>query len=199
MASQRPVALGLILGGLLLSSCTQNGHGEPLQDFKATPAEHPMTTAPGESDDSITMPVRSGEPCFHAERWSVREVADRADTPVSLPVPSSPDTANLTVAWICGANTAVMTFDDIRVFYEPGWSDVDVDEKWAVLAHDYGGSVETILDRPGLVQPLTDDAERPPVMVVNGDVLIRLLGEPSSSIGEMVTLADSLDLRNPVS
>lgn len=149
--------------------------------------------AVGPGVDSITLDTEPGEPCPFAQRGSVQEVADRADVPIWIPVG-----AKLTGAWTCGADAPVLTFGAIRVFYEPGWSDVDVDEKWADLIKDYGGHLDTVLDRPALVQPVTEDSTSPQVMVVSGDVLIRLLGDKSVPPEAMVALANSIDIEEPV-
>lgn len=150
------------------------------------------TMAAGKNLDFIPLDVKPGEPCAFAQRGSLEEVASRAEVPIWLPNRFS------TGAWTCGADAPVVTFGSIRVFYEPGWSDVDVSDKWTDLANDYGGYVDTILDRPAFVQPITADSTNSQVMVVNGDVLIRVLGDETVPIEALVGLASSINLTEPV-
>ena len=84
------------------------------------------------------------------------------------------------------------------MYYESGWSGVDVEQKWADLIRDYGGNVEIIAGRPALVQPTTGDTTKSQVMVVVDDTLVRVLGPEGAPAEPLVKIATSLEIPQPV-
>lgn len=158
---------------------------------------------PGKADAglSLNLPQEPGEPCLFARRSTLAELAVAAEAPVWLPAvsKSAPSQNELTGAWLCGPDAPLLTFGDMQVNYEPGWSDVDVDEKWSDLIRDYGGYVETVQGHPALVQPLTKESTRPQVMMIHEGVLIRILGDATVPVEDLVELARSLNLDRPIS
>lgn len=146
--------------------------------------------------DSIVLPAEPGEPCWGAERHSLSDLAALADVPVWLPQSSSASEATLTGAWTCGADTPFLTFGAITVSYESGYR---TPLPWARKASDSGGELRTILGQTGLLMPSTSPTVKGEVMVVVDDgVLVRVLGEPDVPPEELVAVADSIRLDEPV-
>lgn len=142
-------------------------------------------TAPS---DWVDLSGRVGEPCPGARHAStIRGLR----TPVQVLAPTA---GTLSDAWTCGG-TPVLLYDDVQVSYERGWSDVDVKEKWADLAGDYGGRVSTIAGHPAYLHPATPDGPRSSVMLVVDGTLIRFLAEDDVPLRDVVTLAESLPAR----
>jgi hypothetical protein len=148
----------------------------------------------------LIVPTKRGEPCPDARRYSLEDLAARADAPIWLPDTQVASRATLTGAWTCaGGDTPILSFGQLIVSYEPGWSDVDVEEKWTELVKELGeGSVQTIQSRPALVQPVTQASPRGQVLLVVDGVLIRVLGDGSLPVEQLVDVARSIDLEHPV-
>lgn len=150
--------------------------------------------------DSITFPVKPGEPCYQAHKRSLTEVVGESDVPVWMPHASVASVQNFTGAWTClGGNTPFLTFGAVTVSYESGWERVDVEAKWhQTVREEGGGRVLTILGRPGLVLPAPDASPKGMVLVVVDGVLIRVLGDGSVPAEQLVEVADSIELDQPL-
>jgi hypothetical protein len=138
----------------------------------------------GSTQDLFSLAVEPGEPCpgaVHATQLT--ELV--TDVPVRLPAAKVDD------AWTCGS-TPVLMFGDVQISYEEGWEGVDVKEKWADMAKQFGGDVQTVLGRPAYVHPADEDGPRNSVNVVVDGVLIRVLAGPKESIQHLVDLANSI-------
>jgi len=147
------------------------------------------------SDSGPAGLVGPGEPCPGAVHGTLGDIALRAGVPVWTPAPASGEA--LTDGWTCGDTPVLMYGGDIQVSYEAGWSDVDVDKKFAALAKDYGGTVGTVLGRSALIQSAAETGDNNQVLVVVGDTLIRVLASDSVDVDRLVALADSLQLKTP--
>ena len=119
----------------------------------------------------------------------------KAATPLWLPAHAGKPLS--VSAWTCGS-TPFLTFGDVVVSYEAGWAGVDIDKKWIALATDVGGEVHTILGRPALIQPAVNATGYNQVLIVIGDVLIRVSSASTVSIARNVALAKTLNLNDPV-
>lgn len=187
----------LTLGTGLVTSCAtgdarteHTGQDRPVVSVSKPSADDPAAR------DGIALPARAGEPCWHAEKHSLSDLADLADVPVWLPESSRASEETLTGAWTCGGDTPVLTFGPITVSYESGYR-TPLD--WERKAVDSGGEVRTILGQPGLLTHSTSSSVKGEVMViVDGGVLIRVLGEPEVPPEDLVAVADSIHLDAPV-
>ena len=189
----------LTLASALLMSCGSNTSSSTSEaGERVAPVEGKTEVEkPVDHPDSIVLPAEPGEPCWSAKRHSIEELAALADVPVWLPESEPASKATLTGAWTCGGgDTPVLTFGPITVSYESGYG-TPLD--WERKANDSGGEVRTILGEPGLLMPSTGPNIKGEVMVVvNGDILVRVLGEPSVPSDDLVAIADSIDLDDPV-
>jgi hypothetical protein len=140
-------------------------------------------------DGVEAVPV--GTPCPMAIHGDPMEIAAASEAPVYLPTTG---TYEITQAWRC-ADTPVFMFGDVQLSFESGWEGVEVPRKLQDLADDYGGSVETIQGLSAWVVGSTPNGEV--LMVKNGNA-IRLLAPGDVPIGHLVTLAEDLDLANPI-
>jgi hypothetical protein len=82
----------------------------------------------------------------------------------------------------------------IQISYEEGWKEDAAQPKFEALARDYGGSVQLVLGRPAWVHPADDDGPNNSVMVVVGDILIRLLADRTASAQDLTELAETIQL-----
>ncbi len=139
------------------------------------------------ASDLVDLIAEPGEPCLGAVH-----VARLDQLPDSVPV-WTPASTKFTDAWSCGSTPVVM-FDDIQVSYEVGWSDIDVDQKWADMARDFGGEVQQILGRPAYVHPADNEGPRNSVSVVVDGVLIRVIAMADVPIDRLVDLTTSITL-----
>lgn len=149
----------------------------------------------------ITLPVKSGEPCFEAVKYPVQEVARLAPTPIWMPNSEEASEKNLIGAWICAkAGPATLTFaSHAEINFEPGWQGVDPEKKWSSFIDSWGtGQIQTISGIASLVDPPSEEAPRGEVAVISGDTLIRILGDGSLSADQLVDIARSIDLQDPV-
>lgn len=125
-------------------------------------------------------------------------VARESNVPVWLPDKA----ANVTDAWTCGpGGVPWVQFGNIEIMYEPGWDDVNVEEKWAALANDPGDYVTSIREHPALVSPAgepTPFGNYGQVMLVVDGTLIRVRAPSDVPIQRLVGLARSLDLEHPI-
>lgn len=148
------------------------------------------------NSDFISLPVKPGEPCWHARRWTVEGLAAVADVPVWMPHSTRASRKTLTGAWTCGGDTPFLTFGPVTVSYESGYR-TPLD--WKRKAADTGGYVATVLGRQALVDPAEGDDESGEVMlVVDGGILIRVIGDRDVPAADLVAAAASIDLRTPV-
>lgn len=155
-------------------------------------AEPPPTTFPAYNGVGVVGP---GEPCPNAVHSPLTNLAAAAKQPIWLPskLPSA-----VTDAWSCGRGSApVLMFGNVQVSYEPGWANVDLDQKWADYIAEDGGYTTTVGGRTALVHEATDAAPNNEVMLVKGDTLIRLLSVRTVPITKLVNLAKSFDLATP--
>ncbi|HEY3529551.1 MAG TPA: hypothetical protein VGK78_10395 [Nocardioides sp.] len=136
-----------------------------------------------------TVPI--GTPCPGAIHGDPMKIAAASDAPVYLP---RTGTHHITEAWRCG-DTPVFVFDDVQLSFESGWANVEIPEKFQDLANDYGGSVEPVQGLSAWVAPSSPNDE---VLMVKDGNAIRLLAKGSVPIEHLVTLAEDLDLANPV-
>ncbi|MBA2716432.1 MAG: hypothetical protein H0U51_05150 [Propionibacteriales bacterium] len=172
-----------------------------LEGAGGTNSSPPAAIAPGSDEgDFISLPVKPGEPCFGAQQFSLPELALRADAPIWLPNTQDASIRTLTGAWTCGGSTPLLTFGDITISYEGGWDGVDPEKKWTSYVKYYGeGRVETILGIPALVQPKSEEVTNPEVLAIVDGTLIRLHGRADVSVEQLVEVAKSIDLNDPVS
>jgi hypothetical protein len=115
--------------------------------------------------------------------------------PVYLPGDGS---AHVTQAWRCGS-TPMFMLDDVQLSFESGWENVKIPDKFEALARDYGGSVETIQGLPAWVSPSSASASNDEVLMVKDGAAIKLLAIGDVPIGDLIAVANSLDLATPIS
>ena len=187
----------LTTASVLLMSCGSNIPGSTSEVGERVGSVEGKTKVETSVDqDSIVLPAEPGEPCWSAERHSIEELAALADVPVWLPDAEAASEASFTGAWTCGGDTPFLTYGPITVSYESGYG-TPLD--WERKALDSGGEVRTILGEPGLLTRSTGANVKGQVMVViNGDILVRVLGEPSVPSKDLVAVADSINLGDPV-
>lgn len=135
--------------------------------------------------------VAPGEPCPGAVHSPIAELSAAAKQPIWLPTSEEPRVSD---AWSCGVGSApVLMFDDVQVSYESGWSDVDLDKKWAGYIAEDGGEVIDIGGYSTLVHEGTESAPNNEVMLVVQGTLIRLLSVRDVPIDQLVDLAKAMD------
>jgi hypothetical protein len=150
--------------------------------------------ADGAAGDGIPL-VAPGTPCPMAVHGDPVKLAALSRAPVYLP---SDGSAKVTRAWRCGS-TPVLMFDDVQVSFESGWGNVKISEKFEDLARDYGGSVETIQGLPAWVAPNSASASNDEVLMVKDGAAIKLLARGDVPIGDLIAVANNLDLETPIS
>ena len=123
------------------------------------------------------------------------KLAKVSRSPIYLP---SDGSAQVTEAWRCGS-TPVLMFNDVQLSFESGWENVKIPEKFEDLARDYGGSVETIQGVPAWVSPSSATASNDEVLMVKDGAAIKLLARGDVPIGDLIAIANSLDLGTPIS
>jgi hypothetical protein len=139
--------------------------------------------------------VAPGTPCPMAVHGDPLKLALASSAPVYLP----PDgAAQVTEAWRCG-DTPVFMFDNVQLSFESGWENVKIPEKFEDLARDYGGSVETIQGMAAWVAPSSASASNDEVLMVKDGAAIKLLAQGDVPIGDLIAVANSLDLGTPIS
>jgi hypothetical protein len=155
----------------------------------AAPSARPATRIAEDEGDFLQL-NKAGEPCLGAKHVStVGALRSAADAPVW-----APSSLRLTDAWTC-AGTPVLIAGKVQISYEPGWSDVDIQAKFASLAKELGGGVETALGRPALTVPAGPDGSLAMVMVVVEDTLVRLVGtDQTVTVDGLVSVARSIKL-----
>jgi hypothetical protein len=89
--------------------------------------------------------------------------------------------------------------DDVQLSFESGWENVKIPDKFEALARDYGGSVETIQGLPAWVSPSSASASNDEVLMVKDGAAIKLLAIGDVPIGDLIAVANSLDLATPIS
>ncbi len=190
--SHRVIGAG-VAGALATAGVVIALNGAGLIGGSDTPVQKDQTTneSAEEALNGYNGPevVEPGEPCFDA----VELAPDLAAISRAVKVPIMQPDAAITRAWRCG-DTPVLMFDDVQVSYEEGWTGVDIEKKWADLAADTGGTVESIAGHSALVQPADGDGTRNQVLIVEGDILIRFLATADVPISRLTELAATLKL-----
>jgi hypothetical protein len=144
---------------------------------------------------------KEGEPCLNAEKVPLTELPGQVQVPVWMPKSADASLENLAGAWKCGTEAA-LTFDSgVTVSYESGWSEVtDMRARWATLAEERGGGeVGEVLGQPALIG--SPGAVYPPgevFVVVDGDTLMWVEGDGKIPATELVDVANSIDVENPL-
>jgi hypothetical protein len=152
--------------------------------------------------DVIQPLIKPGEPCPGAQQYALSELVNVADVPVWMPNSDAASRSNLTGAWTCqNSSQPLLAFaSGVNVTYEPGWAGVDASKQWQTLIDFYHiGRVETVLGRPALVYDVGKSAPDGQVMVLDDDTLIRVVGNGSVTTSQLVDVANSIDLANPIS
>ena len=93
----------------------------------------------------------------------------------------------------------MLMFNDVQLSFESGWESVNLPEKFEDLARDHGGSVETIQGLPAWVSPSSATASNDEVLMVKDGAAIKLLAGGDVPIGDLIAVANSLNLGTPVS
>lgn len=181
------VVVAAVLGGCLLTSC---GAGDSSTGGRSLARAL-------QARDGVMLPVKQGEPCYEAMRHPLSELAAISDVPVWMPESARASRSTLTGAWTCaGGDTPILTFGDVTVSYESGY---DQPLDWQRKASDSGGTVRRILGRPALLMPSTaEDIKGEAMVIVDGGVLIRVLGEANVPAEDLVAVADSIPLDEPI-
>lgn len=148
---------------------------------------------------NIQFPVKPGEPCYDAKEYPINELAKMVDVPIWMPNAPAGSQKNFTGAWTCaGGNEPILIFGAVKVSYEPGYN-MDVKDWCQRLIGENGGSVETILGRPGCSFPVAEEGTLPGVLVVvDSGVLIRVVADSSVPVEKLVEVANSINLEKPV-
>lgn len=155
-------------------------------------------TGVGADGDFTRLDVVPGEPCALARRVPVSEIASETDASIFMPDAADASSKNLSGSWLCGSTPALVFGPHLRILYETGWSDVDVESKFADLAKEYGGHISTVRAHPALFQAAVSDEAMSQVLLVSGDVLIRVLGSPSMPEEALLNIARSMDFSQPM-
>ncbi|QIK66734.1 hypothetical protein G7072_10635 [Nocardioides sp. HDW12B] len=149
-----------------------------------------------QANDSVVLPVKPGEPCYAAERHSLKGLAALADVPVWLPHAQAASSSTFTGAWTCGGDTPLLTYGPVTISYESGYG-TPLD--WERKARDWGAEVHTVLGEPGVLAPSSGaDIKSQVMVVIEGDILVRVLGEPTVAPEDLLAVANSIDLDEPV-
>lgn len=161
------------------------------------PANHRVAT----NGEFIPLPVKPDEPCPYAEKVSLSDLIGRLSVPVWMPSAEDASLQTLAGAWICGSDVTLTFTSGVNVTYEAGWSQVaDVQKHWTELVATRGaGEVGTVLGQPALLGPAGD--EYPPgevFVVVDGDTLMWVTGDGKIPEEQLVEVANSIDLSNPL-
>lgn len=171
--------------------------GEPGGPKVASGDAH-VTSGSHVQPDFIQNPVKPGEPCPYAKQWSLTDLAAQADVPIWLPNDKAASVQTLTGAWTCmdGGMPLLAFSSGVQVWYEGGWGDVsDPQKQWEAMVSDTGlGQVETVLDRPALVQPAAKDSPKGEVLVIVDGVLIRVIADASVPTDQLVNVANSINI-----
>ncbi|WP_148045077.1 hypothetical protein [Nocardioides marmorisolisilvae] len=145
-----------------------------------------MGDGPGRSFD---------QPCDGAEETPLDVVRRLATIPVTT---ATPDHSQFTAAYFCsgGPATPALAYGAVYLTYETGWVHVDLDKGWAERIRRENGRpyVTTFHGDPALVDPAdpADAQAIPEILVVRGDYLIRVQGEPGAAIQPLLDVANHL-------
>ncbi|HYF72949.1 MAG TPA: hypothetical protein VD864_09010 [Nocardioides sp.] len=159
-----------------------------LGEQSQAPTVQRVAAARSAGDDSIALQIEPGTPCVGAAKVDVARATAMSQTPVWAPAKGPA----LAAAWTCAGELPAFTYGETTLFLEPGWGGIDVKTKFAGLAEEAGGYVDTIDGAPALIQPATEPGTKPQVLMVRGDTLIRLLGVEGGQVDEATTLAESM-------
>ena len=183
-----PVVAALAAVPLLIGFLTGCGAETP-EAVKPTP-DTPKTVQGNDPADNGPNVVPIGTPCPMAVHSDPSAIAAKSEAPVYWP---SDGADQITEAWRC-TDTPVFMFGDVQVSFESGWENVPIPQKFQDLVDDYGGSMETIQGLDAYVVSAPNDE----VLMVKDGNAIRLLASGDVPIEQLVTLAEELDLANPV-
>ena len=192
--SRRRIGIGFV-GGLaaaVIGSAgvlpTNTDENTPPSDKLAASGDFSNRT---DIQDGIPLDIEPGTPCAGAVEMPVEQLVDQGGAPVWIPNEKGPQ---LTSTWLCAGEIPALSFKEGTVYYEPGWENVDVDQKWAALIRDYGGYTQEINGRTALVQPATDPGTKPQIMIVRGETLVRILGQEKAAVEPLLNAAQNLPL-----
>lgn len=179
-------AVPLLLGFVTGCGAGARGAAEPTPD-----SSEPVQGIGPVRNGVDTVPI--GTPCSMAVHGDPMEIAAAAvrEAPVYWPRSGADQ---ITEAWRC-ADTPVFMFGEVQVSFEGGWEGVQIRQKFQDLADEYGGSVETI---QGLAAWVVGSTPNDEVLMIKDGSAIRLVAPGDVPIERLVTLADDLDLANPV-
>lgn len=142
--------------------------------------------------DFISAEVEPGEPCPGAVESSADEVSQLEGKPVWLP--DSESVPPLVGVWMC-TGTPTFDYSGVTFAYESGWRVEDPAKRWQAMAEQWGrGTVETVLERPAFVLPVTELDPRGEVLILVDGTLIRILGDGKTSIEDLKAAANTIRL-----
>ena len=135
------------------------------------------------------------QPCDGAEETPLEVVRRVATIPVTM---ASPEHSQFTAAYFCsgGPATPALAYGAVYLTYETGWAHVDLNKGWAdrIRREDGRPYVTTFQGDPALVDPPDPSNHHvlPEILVVRGDYLIRIQGEPGAAIEPLLDVASHL-------
>lgn len=182
-------AVGLLAGTNMAGFEDGPGNAAPQSAIERNGDQDARSESVGAPVDGPVGLVGPGEPCLNAQmqetsRTTLIGLPGRVFLP---PVGTEP----VTRAWVCGV-TPVLMFNTVQASFESGWSEVDLDAKWAALISQNGGQVEEIQGRPALVRSASSDGEAQQILLVAGDTLVRLLATEATPIDRLRQVASEL-------
>lgn len=174
---------------------------------------HDDASEPGSSSvshDFTAAGIEKGDICpGQVSADGVTELATMSDGHVWMPTAKAASQDTLTSTLMCSGSPTLFFANGVSVTFESGWDLDDPKQRWTDMAHQWGGSVQSILDQPGYVFDLDDKSDDPgvsqvpgatptsEVLVVVDGTLVRLLG-PEVAASELVGIADSIKVEEPV-
>ena len=143
-------------------------------------------------------PGAEGGPCALSHRLhSADPWPKMTAVPHWMPHHEQASQASSKAAWSCGGGVIVFDFTSgVRVTLEPGWGDVPAADAMAGLAEEQGyGRVGEVRGEPALLQePGTGARRRGHVLVIDGNTLIRVLGNGQLAARELAEITASLEI-----
>lgn len=94
----------------------------------------------------------------------------------------------------------MLVFDSgVTIAFEPGWSLANPHKRWSDMAAQWGaGRVETVLGEPAFVLPRSEKmGPLGEVLVVIDHTLIRVHGDGTIPVSELVDMVDTIDVAAP--
>lgn len=141
------------------------------------------------------LPGGEGGPCSLSHRLSGSDPFSHVTSvPHWMPHNAHASRRSLAAAWSCAGGVVVLEFGSgVQVGLEPGWGDVPAARAWAGLVEEQGhGRVEEIRGAPALLQEPGTGVRRGQVLVIDGDTLIRVLGNWQLAAEELAGIAGSV-------